>query len=570
MKTSSELRAALTSIDRKSYGAYKDIQGTYRFQNYILVIDHVQGDPFASPSRLHVEIAGNAAGFPGHLYDTVSKRIALQDYLTRIFGRQINTLQRKSAGSSGSGKSGVIYVSRCGQEILERSCCQINPENGSLLMRLEVGFPAFGRSINASALIKILFDLLPVCITKGLLYQNLNTRELLDVEALCEDQEYIRSELKKQNLSAFVQNGAILPRASGISDRPLKDAIPFISPPSMEITLNLPHKGSVRGMGIPRGIILIVGGGFHGKSTLLRALEMCVYNHIAGDGREYVITDNAALKLRSEDSRYISNTDISLFINNLPGKEDTGKFSTLNASGSTSQAANVVEGMESGACLFLIDEDTSATNFMIRDELMQSVVSDEEEPITPFVGRVSDLYVKSGISSIIVAGSSGSYFHVADHIIQMKEYHPLDITSLAREKAASWPPFRTRSSSFATPSYARYPKTVSLLQGDRTKCKVYGMDSIQINKEEINMRYLEQLADIEQLWALAHLLVYAAKRFMNGKRTLIEIVDLLEQQMDSHGLASLADGRCLTANLSRPRRQEIFACFNRCNDITFL
>ncbi|MDL2301418.1 ABC-ATPase domain-containing protein [Lachnospiraceae bacterium OttesenSCG-928-D06] len=567
MKTSSQLRTLLTSIDRKSYGAYKEVQGIYQFQNYLLAIDHVQGDPFASPSKLHLEIKGNTAGFPSHLYNTVKKRIALQDYLTRQFGKQLYMLERKS--SSGSGKSGLIRISSCGQEILERSCFQINPDNGSLFVRIEVGFPAFGRSINANSLIKILFDQLPLCITKGLLYQSLKHQELLDVEALCEDQDYIRKELKKRNLSAFIINGAILPRASGVSEKPLHTAIPFCSPASLEVTLNLPHKGEVKGMGIPQGIMLIVGGGFHGKSTLLRALEMGVYDHIALDGREYVITDDSALKLRSEDSRYISKTDISLFINHLPGKEDTQKFSTLNASGSTSQAANVVEGMESASQLFLIDEDTSATNFMIRDELMQSVVSDEEEPITPFIGRVCDLYKKAGISSIIVAGSSGSYFHVADYIIQMKDYVPFDITAKAKEKAAAYPPFSASSTAFTMPSYERYPKATALLSGDRTKCKVFSMDSIQINKDEINLRYLEQLVDTEQLWALTYLLTYAAKHYINGKRTLREIIDLLEQQIDTHGLASLSESRYLSANLSRPRRQEIFACFNRCHNLSF-
>lgn len=224
----------------------------------------------------------------------------------------------------------------------------------------------------------------------------------------------------------------------------MKHAVPFVSPESLCVTLDLPNRGSISGMGIPLGVTLIVGGGFHGKSTLLQALERGVYNHIAGDGREYVITDASAVKLRSEDSRSISNVDISLFIHDLPGKSDTTSFSTADASGSTSQAANVIEGIEAGTSLFLIDEDTSATNFMVRDELMQRVVADSEEPITPFISRVRDLYEKLGISSILVAGSSGSYFHVSDTVIQMKEYVPYDITERAKTTAAEFPPFPHR------------------------------------------------------------------------------------------------------------------------------
>ena len=199
----------------------------------------------------------------------------------------------------------------------------------------------------------------------------------------------------------------------------MKHSVPFISPESLRITMNLPHKGKIIGMGIPQGITLIVGGGYHGKSTLLNALELGVYNHIAGDGREYVITDNTALKLRSEDGRSIKDVDISLFINDLPNKKNTHCFSTADASGSTSQAAGIIEGMEAGSKVFLLDEDTSATNFMVRDTFMQEIISREKEPITPFLERAQKLYTIAGISTLLVAGSSGAFFHIADTIIQM-------------------------------------------------------------------------------------------------------------------------------------------------------
>ena len=567
MNTAQQLKNDLFNMNHKSYPAYKSLAGCYKFDRYILGIDHVQGDPFASPSRVHLEIDGKTAGFPAHLYDTKPKQIALQDYLTRRFGQELRRVSKKAGGS---GKSGLIYISQCGQEILERSCCEISPGDGSLYFRLEIGFPANGRSINSPELIKILFDFLPACIDRSLFFSALPMQELLAVEALCEDRQFIRRELKRLRLSAFVANGSILPRMSGVSHLPLKNAVPFRSPDSMAVTLKLPHHGPVTGMGIPCGITLIVGGGFHGKSTLLNALEMGVYDHIAGDGREYVITDDSAFKLRAEDSRYISNTDISMFIRNLPGRKDTVSFSTEDASGSTSQAANVIEAMESGSSLFLIDEDTSATNFMIRDQLMQSVISDKEEPITPFISRVRALYEKSGISSVIVAGSSGAYFHVADHIIQMKDYMPYDITEKAKTAAADFPALHTEGLTYRVPDFLRCPKAGgNLTENDRTKMKVLGKDSIQINRTDIDLRYLEQIADTEQLSALAYLLTCGAKHYFRQGRTLIQVVDLLEKQIGEKGLASLADSSYLPSNLARPRRQEIFACLNRCRDITF-
>lgn len=377
MKSSEELRNNLRAINRKSYPAYKSLAGSYSFGKYVLNIEHVQGDPFAAPSRLSVRVEHAIAAFPKNDYLTKENKTALEDYLIRRFHKQADKFCFQAKGS---GKSGIITVSRCGQEILERTACEITGKE--IIVRFEVGFPANGRTINAMELEKILFDFIPVCVEQSLYYEKTPKQELEKTIHLAEDQRYIREEMKRQNIVAFVADGSILPRESGVSDRPLKDGIPFQSPETMAVTLELPHKGTLRGMGIKKGITLIVGGGYHGKSTLLKALERGVYNHITGDGREYVITDETALKLRAEDGRKITNTDISLFINHLPNGKDTKSFSTLDASGSTSQAANIIEGIEAGSRLLLIDEDTSATNFMVRDELMQKIVAREKEPIT--------------------------------------------------------------------------------------------------------------------------------------------------------------------------------------------
>mgnify|MGYP001851181304 FL=1 len=567
MKSSQDLKNLLLSIDHKSYPAYKSAQGSYRFQDYILSIDHVQGDPFAAPSRVSLRISGKNAGFPPKLFDTFPKRVALQDHLLRLFGREIEQYNFKARGS---GKSGLMAVSRCGQEILERSACAIDPGDGSLTLRMQIGFPASGRTIQAGELIRILFEFLPGCAQRSLFFRNIDASACQRTAELCEDQEYIRRELKKRSLCAFVANGSVLPRSSGVSEKPMKGAVPFRSPKSLEVSMELPHRGPVSGMGIPRGVTLVVGGGFHGKSTLLKALELGVYNHIAGDGREYVITDSTGVKLRAEDSRSISQTDISLFINHLPGGRDTRHFSTEDASGSTSQAANVIEAAEAGTSLFLIDEDTSATNFMIRDELMQRVVADSEEPITPFISRVRELFEQAGISSIIVAGSSGSYFHPADVVIQMKEYLPYDITARAKKEAAAYPEVAAASSPFHLPDFRRIPKPMGSLRGqERTKIKVLGKEGIQINRSVTDLRYLEQLADPEQLTALAYILNYSVRHLMDGRRTLGEIADALERKIDKEGLSALADASYLPADLSRPRRQEIFACLNRCRELSF-
>ena len=561
MKTSEDLRQLLDRIDHRGYPAYKDTKGVYQFGRYVLSIDHVQGDPFAAPSKLSVRVPGRMAGFPKELFDNKHKRVALQDELTRNFWNQI---QQYSFQAKGSGKSGIISVTRCSQEILERTACELNPASGDVTVRFEVGFPANGRTINARELKKILYDFLPSCVERALYYGRLDKKKIQRVMELSEDQAYIREQLEAMGLVAFVANGAILPRESGVSQRPMKGAVPFVSPQSMEVTMELPYKGALSGMGIPRGVTLIVGGGYHGKSTLLKALETGVYPHIAGDGREYVVTDAAAMKIRAEDGRSIRHTDISMFINDLPNGKDTVAFDTEDASGSTSQAANVVESMEAGAKVFLIDEDTSATNFMVRDELMQRVIHRDMEPITPFIERVRALYEQFGISTVIVAGSSGAYFQVADTIVQMDRYVPREITEHAKTAARDYPRLELPKDGPGEPSFDRkIRRNPGLKNKGRVKIKTQGRDGVVLNHETIDLRYVEQLMDSEQLTSLGNIVKYLEEDVFDGRKTLKQTIEELYKKMDAQGLGAVCDGSYLPGNLAMPRKQEIYACLNR-------
>lgn len=576
MKNSEELRQQLRSINRKSYPAYKGLKGLYHFGNYILSIDHVQGDPFASPSHVSIQISHRDTGFPVEYYKDTLTGTTLCDYLTRQFEKQVS---QYSFRAKGSGKSGLLTVSHCGQDILSRTACEIT-EKG-ITARFFVGFPANGRTINATELEKILFDFLPVCIQKSFFYSSLNAKELQNYIELAEDQEFIRQTLPAKNLCAFIADGSILPRESGISSRPMKASIPFTSPDSLRISINLPHKGKITGMGIPKGITLIVGGGYHGKSTLLNALELGVYNHIPGDGREYVITDATAVKLRSEDGRFIKDVDISMFINDLPNKKDTRCFSTLDASGSTSQAAGIVESMEAGSHLFLLDEDTSATNFMVRDAFMQQVIQREKEPITPFLERAEDLYKKAGISTILVAGSSGAFFHIADTIIQMDNYVPKDITASVKKLCSQYPLPAVSVTDFQLPHSHRImsrPAESSkhlrhnsrgnhsdsgAAKPERLKTRISGTDGFSLGRQEIDLRYTEQLIDAEQTAALGLLLKYAVEHLADGRRTLPEIVQFLWKNLSLHGLSFFTENQKISCGYATPRIQEIYACLNR-------
>lgn len=566
MQSSAQLKELLHSINRKSYPAYKSLRGAYQFDRYILSLDHVQGDPFASPSHISVKLSHRDTGFPAEYYKDSLTRITLGDFLNRQFEQQVN---RYTFRAKGSGKSGLISVSHCGQEVLARTACEIT-EKG-ITARFFIGFPANGRTINSPELEKILFDFLPICVHKAFFYRNLDPEALRKAICLAEDQAFIRQELKKRSLAAFVSDGAILPRESGISSRPMKNSVPFVSPESLRVSMDLPHRGTITGMGIPCGITLIVGGGYHGKSTLLNALELGIYDHISGDGREYVITDPSAQKLRSEDGRFIKDVDISLFINDLPNKKDTLCFSTEDASGSTSQAAGIVESMETGSKVFLLDEDTSATNFMVRDSFMQRVICREKEPITPFLERARDLYEKAGISTILVAGSSGAFFHIADTVIQMDNYHPVDITAVTKKLCQEYPLSDIEAPTFRLPESHRIMIRAKVApsrhsrpgQPERLKTKVHGKDGFSLGKTEVDLRHVEQLIDSEQTASLALLLKYAFEHLIDGKRTLPEIITYLDTQLKRQGLSFFSEGSYIPCGYAMPRIQEIYSCFNR-------
>lgn len=556
MKGSMELKNELFKIDGKGYKAYKALEGRYDFKKYVLSIDHVQGDPFASPSRVRIIIDNKVAQIPEELFDNKNKEIAVCDFLTRLFSKNIRNQSEKIFGS---GKSGLIEISRCPQEILERTAIIRN--KSFFEARFYVGFPARGRSVLARELEKIIFNIIPNIVESTFIYENIDKLALINRVKLMEDQCFIRENLKEKGLVAFVANGSILPRESGISARPLRDGKKFVSPQALEVEFDTPNRGKIKGMGIPKGITLIVGGGYHGKSTLLKALELGIYNHIEGDGREFVITDESALKVRAEDGRAITSTDISLFINNLPNGKDTVKFNTENASGSTSQAANIIEAIEGKAKVLLIDEDTSATNFMIRDDIMQQLVVKEKEPITPFIDVAKSLYKRLGISTILVAGSCGDFFDIADLVIQMDCYEAYEVTTKAKELSRG--KISLRDDLDIHIDFGRVLVKGSISEGPKgIKIKNLGKDGLSINKENIDLKSVEQIVDSEQINTIGMTIKFIEDKYSGKDLTVEKIVDEIEKNLTKN-LIGIDNTKGGNGSLAMPRKQEILCAINR-------
>ena len=564
MKFSLEQR--LRMIDRKGYPAYKDLAGGYEFPGYTIYLDRVQGDPFASPSLLRVRVPQRLAGFPNQLYSSHIRRVSLEDFITRQFAMAI---RRFVKGSRGTGKSGMIAVDVGKQEILERTACVVNEQ--FVEVRFVAGLPAAGRIVLANEAYAMFYQEIPNLVKAALYYSALDKDAAWRHVEVAEDAQALRDQLDERGLVAFVADGSILPRESGISPRPLKAdlAVKFASPPELRVELQTPNRGKVVGMGVPAGITLIVGGGYHGKSTLLSALEMGVYNHIPGDGREYVVSRPDAVKIRAEDGRRVEKVDISPFISNLPFQKDTSAFSTDNASGSTSQATNIVEALEVGSKLLMMDEDSCATNFMIRDERMQKLVPKDKEPITPFIDQVENLYREHGVSTILVIGGSGDYFDVANTVILMENYLPKVVTQRAHQIAAQDPSQRKKE---APGGFGKLVNRIPLVEsfnpyrGEKLKVRARGMESIQFGRESIDLDDVEQLVDPSQSEAIADMLLYALnQKYFDNRSTLKQVLERIYRDISTHGLDIISPtrGGRHPGDYALPRPQETAAAINR-------
>jgi predicted ABC-class ATPase len=561
MASKEDLKTILMRIDGKGYKEYKDIEGSFDFRMFMLYIDHVQGDPFAAPSRLRVHVPLLKTGFPSSLFSRRIKRIAFQDFILRRF----ETTQGKLVkGRRGSGRSGLISIDSGNQEILERSAVSIDAQG--VEVRFTVGLPAEGRRILGREAMAIFFQEIPPIVEQSLFYQYYDPSETEMHVEVAEDQEAMREQLEKKGLVAFIGDMSILPRRSGVDDRSLtQNVVPFYYPPELEAEMSVPNRGRIKGMGIPKGVTLIVGGGFHGKTTLLNAIERGVYPHIPGDGREYVVALSSAVKIRAEDGRSIERVNISPFINHLPQGKDTVKFSTENASGSTSQAANIIEALEMDAKLLLIDEDTSATNFMVRDERMQELVAKEKEPITPFVDKVKQLYRDLDVSTILVMGGSGDYFDVADTVIMMDNYQPRWVTVKAKEIAHK---HASKRMDEGGASFGRITERQPLAQsfdasrGRRdVKIDTKGTRTILYGYTTIDLSYLEQLVDPGQTRTIGLMIHYYCEHYLEKSKNLREGLIKVMEDVRENGFDILLPYK--VGNLAMPRIFEVAGAINR-------
>jgi predicted ABC-class ATPase len=561
MSSSDDLAATLRGLDGQSYGRYKSLVGDWPLEDAdaVLTVVRVQADPFAPPSRVRVTLPGAA---PEELTTTADRRRALSGFLLR-------RLREALRGTP-------LHVDAGGPEVLARSAGRVGAD-GTVVVELGVPMPGPKRRILGREAATLLGETLPAAVA-GLRWASLPDDECRAARAFVEtveDAVALRAGLVERGLVAFVADGAVLPRRSGVDSRPLEGATPFAAPDALRVTIPAPNAGEVTGLGVPEGVTLIVGGGYHGKSTLLRAIEAGTYDHEPGDGREQVVARGDAVKVRAEDGRSVVRTDVSAFVSHLPSgrkgeTRPTDDFSTTNASGSTSQAASMVEAVEAGAGVLLVDEDTSATNIMIRDGRMQQLIA--TEPLVPFVERIRPLHAERGVSSVLVMGGSGDYLEVADTVIMMDSYACQEVTGRAHEIAAQG---RTRAVEHTGfPPVTRRVVDPSSLdptgrQGKR-RVTARGVDTLTFGEDDVDLSAVEQIVDRSQVTGIGRALALLGEGVLDGTIPLGEGLDLLDAEIARRGVDALLGGARDATDLALPRRHEVAAALNRLRSVKVL
>lgn len=555
-----DLVGHLHALDGRSYAAYKAIVGRYRAPaGWFLHIDRVQADPYAPPTRIHVDVPTDLHGLElldeADLLADVDRRLAVGDFLTREL----------HAGFRGT----ALSIASPGQEILQRSSIIVRPDEKKegpgwvLEIRARLALPAQGRSIQGHEASRIVGRDLVRELEEAMDLTGERGDRLVRHIAILEDHRALTATVARNGWVSFLADGSVLPRRSGVSDEPLDGGVPLEAPDSMAATVELPHAGTVRGTVVEAGVNVIVGGGYHGKSTLLSAIERGVYPHVPGDGRELVATVPDAVKVRAADGRAVTGVDLTPFISHLPAGRDTASFTTRNASGSTSQAASIIEAVEAGSTALLLDEDTSATNLLIRDSRMRELVAAEREPITPLVDRITALFRRRGVSTVMVMGGSGDYLDVADRVLLMDAYHLRDVTEQARRVVADQPRPVTELEDFAEPRQRVPEPAPPRTRRGPVRTRAQGISTLVLDRENIDISDVGGVTDPGQAEAIAYALRALLEQRFDGVSPLRECLDDLEALLDDEGLDALTDEHERPAFLVRPRMVDVGAAVSR-------
>lgn len=546
MRDKEEFYGALEEIDGRPYDQYQKILGDFDFSRYVLKIGQVQSSSDGEPTMLLVRVPQSVAGFPSRLFSSPVRKAALEDLLTRQVAMAIEE----------QCDSGLVSISEPTPQILPRTSLQVLQEY--VEARMYIDLPGKGGRVNGEAAAAVFSEELPLIVSSALIYAYLEPEEVDEAIGVMEDADAIRQQLRKRGLMAFVADGSILPRDPADGESPLLGAVPFVSPPELLVEMQLPSGRTIRGMGIPSGVTVVVGSLNQGKSSLISALAEGVYNHIPGDGREYVITQPDAVQILAEPGRSVHRVDVSGFFPTLPNGQDPRQFSTSSADGPTSQAASVMEMLEVGAGALLFDEDSSAPEFFGSNAVIDELAGETADAVRPLAQHLRGLWEQQQVASVVATRSVGEYIAHADLVLVMRKFQPAVVTEVAKAQIPAAPVAET--------GLVARPRSIvaSTLDPSRGKTDQFiaVMPSLLVfGRDVADLRALTQLVDSAQIEAIGLILYYARLRFMDSENTVASTLDFIDRDLGRDGLGCLS--RDLRGDLARPRRFEVAGVINR-------
>lgn len=562
MRDKKEFYNSLQAIDGRRYSEYAGLIGDFDFARYVLKINHV--DEENVPVLLVVRVPQIIAAFPPHLFNSPVRRTALEDMLTRKLAVAIDDQANYDASGISRRR---LSVAAPGQKILPRTSMVVTEEY--VEARIYVDLASNQGRVDGASANEIFFEDLPEVVNSSLIYCNLNEHEVDNFVDVMEDADQIRQVLSTRGLIAFAGDGSLLARA-GNTDLPDEGGSTLSVPEELTVEVEVPNKGSLRGLGVPGGLTVVLGDDYSGRKGFLKALAGGIYNHVPGDGREFVVTVPDAVYISGESSRSVQRVDISPFIQQTGDGTNTTRYTSVAADPCASQAAATLEALEVGARVLFYDESDSSPSFLSRDSRLHGLLPAAENRVLPLSSRVRELVDELGVS-VVVAGctSVSEFIPLADTVLRIDGYKVYDVTHQAKEVQVDGIPSAPNAAALAeVADKSRWvvPTSLDPSSGKEEECiHADTIDQLTFGRSVIDLSSVIQLADRFQTQTIGHILYYAKLRYMDEGRPIREILDLVDRDLSSEGLECLC--RELNGNLARPRRYEIAAALNRLNSL---
>ncbi len=534
MASEEVLRKTLKNADGKPFAKYKGIQNVFSLEGFEISFDEVQNDR-SGHTYARVRVPLKAAGFPEDVYGTPSRKVAFRDLVARRFWESARTRARSPIPKTDGGEG---YMPRPGQEILDRGCVAVTEY--SLEARFSLDLPSTGGKVNASATEELVFGRIAGIVSDSMLFSAYKLSKMYNHVFTAENADFIRGNLGSRGLAAFVAEGSVLPRRED-DMAPMIDAVPFSCDAAASVEFEVPNGDPVRGWGVPEGFTALVGPSRHGKSVLADAVFAGVYNHIPGDGREYVVSVPDAVYVMAEEGRPVTSDDMSSFISPAPGL-DPSKFDSARASSPASEFAAVAEAMELGSSLVVVDEGYSNPSV-----IRKGYLSEDSAYIS--LSEAGGAMGRAGTSMLMVTGDESAVRH-ADSVFLVKDFKvsPVKVEMVLEECVVKAPEPRCPVS-----------KNMSFEKGR----KDLSVSAPSVRAVEIGSLRIEvptaAFFDMSQTRAAADA-VLAMKDGMDGSKTLAE---LCSEAVESLKASDSEDGNVSCAYHAYPRPIDVAAVVNR-------